>query len=65
MRTLQTQQEETKSTLCPRCGGDASWQAAEEQITILCGDCGHYEITRAELERLEQDAVWPEPDERT
>jgi len=52
--------EEESSIECPRCGAEAEWRFLDElkeTVEILCSDCGSFEISRAEFEKAEADAV--------
>jgi transcription elongation factor Elf1 len=40
---------------CPRCGADAEWSFLDPDRTtveILCSDCGRFEMSREEFDRV-------------
>ena len=60
-----TKERDQHETICPRCGGDASWSLLDEEkrrIEIACPDCGRYEMTREEFDQTAtEDAQLNEP----
>lgn len=45
-------------TVCPRCGGIATWGYAdgeETRVRVSCADCGRVEMERAEFDAAETD----------
>jgi predicted RNA-binding Zn-ribbon protein involved in translation (DUF1610 family) len=45
-------------TVCPQCGGIATWgyaDAEQTQVQVACADCGSVRMTRAEFDCAETD----------
>ena len=59
---LEQDKHSTEETLCPHCGGSASWaysDTEETQVQVLCADCGRLDMTRAEFDCTEADIADP------
>lgn len=45
-------------TLCPHCGAEADCHFTDSNelfLKVICPDCGHFEIPRAEFEQAQAD----------
>jgi hypothetical protein len=57
------QLENSPDTICVRCGAEANWHfvnEGKEMVEIVCGDCGRFELPRAEFEQAEFDITQAE-----
>jgi hypothetical protein len=51
-----------RSAVCARCGGDVEWSfsdAAKTRVTVVCPDCGRYELPREDFDAAETEIVEP------
>ncbi|HVW84437.1 MAG TPA: hypothetical protein VHB50_07140 [Bryobacteraceae bacterium] len=56
-------EEGVRQAVCAHCGGEATWNFADEQettIDMLCPDCGRFQMTRAQFDEAESDIAGPE-----
>lgn len=50
-------------TLCPRCGGAADWDFANQEHTsvdVRCQDCGEFSLDREEFDAAVADMTGPD-----
>jgi hypothetical protein len=52
--------EEESPIECPRCRAEAVWHFRDEEkslVEISCSDCGIFEMSRTEFEKVEADII--------
>jgi predicted RNA-binding Zn-ribbon protein involved in translation (DUF1610 family) len=57
---MNAKERDEHSAPCTRCGGEAQWSFLDPEksrIEVICPDCGRYEMSREEFDRVAAESA--------